>query len=126
MAFAPNPKPEPRKCVKGRKDRKEAAIKKAVRAACVERDGYCLVFSRLPVSIRVLLGPCSGVSEWAHVGDKRRCFTRGMPPEQRHTTAGSCILCEGHHKAYDAHQFDFEVDAGFGMDGMIGIRRRAA
>lgn len=125
MAFATNPKPEPRKRVKGRKDRREAAIKKSVRAQCVERDGYCLIASQLLRSLRDLLGPCGGQSEWAHVGRQRRCFTRGQAPEVRHTTAGSGMLCERHHDAYDAHAFDFETDEA-GMDGMIGIVRRAA
>lgn len=125
MAFATNPKPEPRKRVKGRKDRHEAAIKKAVRAECVKRDGDCLIASRLPRSLRDLLGPCGGSSEWAHVGRHRRCFTRGQAPEIRHTTAGSGMLCDTHHAAYDAHAFDFETYEQ-GMDGLIGIVRRPA
>ena len=119
------PKPTPRKRVKGRKERREAAVKTSVRAQTVERDGHCIIASRFPRGYVALLGVCQGPSQWAHVGRHRRCFTRGMTPEQRHTTAGSCQMCEKHHTAYDAHAFDF-VTGIQGMDGIIGIRRRAA
>jgi hypothetical protein len=125
MAHVTFPKPEPHKRVKARKDRHEAAVKKAVREKTVERDGYCLIASRLPVSLSALLGPCEGPSEWAHIGKQRRARTRGQAPEQRHTTAGSGQMCQKHHRAYDAHQFDFDTSEQ-GMDGMIGIVRRAA
>jgi hypothetical protein len=119
------PKPEPRKRTKARRDRQESKVKKTVRAQCVERDGDCLIFSRLPASLRVLLGPCEGQSEWAHIGRHRRFLTRKMEAERRHTTKGSGQLCQKHHQAYDAHLFDFETDEQ-GMDGMIGIVRRVA
>jgi hypothetical protein len=94
------PKPEPRKRVKARKDRAETTVKQRVRAACVARDGDC----RLQDA--VILGLCSGESEWAHMGQKRRARTRGMDPEVRHTTAESLMLCTFHHQAYDAGKFD--------------------
>jgi hypothetical protein len=37
------PKPEPRKRVKGRKQRLESRVIKAVRALCVTRDGDCRI-----------------------------------------------------------------------------------
>lgn len=111
---------------KRREKRLEAAVAKAVRAACVARDGYCLIATRLPRSMAVLLGRCEGPSEWAHVGEHRRCHTRGMEPEQRHTTAGSGMLCRGHHVAYDSHEFDFLMGV-LGMDGAgVAVIRRAA
>lgn len=111
---------------KRRSKRHEAKVAKAVRAACVARDGYCLIASRLPRSIAVLLGACEGPSEWAHVGEHRRCHTRGMEPEVRHTTAGSGMLCRGHHVAYDAHEFDFLEWSLDGMNGPFAVIRRAA
>lgn len=114
-----------RKREKARAKRQEAKHAKAVRAACVARDGYCLIASRLPRSIAVLLGPCEGPSEWMHVGEHRRCHTRGMEPEERHTTAGSGMGCKRHHDAYDAHEFDFLLGAD-GMDGAVSVIRRAA
>ena len=66
----------------------------AVRARTVDRDGYC--------RLRNLgLGPCSGPSEWAHYQGSRRFETRGLPPEERHTTAGTLQLCRSHHARYD-------------------------
>jgi hypothetical protein len=107
--------------------RQEAKVVKSVRAACVERDGYCLIASRVPFAVRVLLGACEGPSEWAHAEDKRRCFTRGQAPEVRHTSAGSCMLCHGHHVAYDAHEYDLDtLDAIRGLDGAFAVVRRAA
>lgn len=50
----------------------------------------------------------------------------GQVAEKRHTTAGSGQLCEKHHDDYDAHKFDITTDDGVGMDGAIGIVRRAA
>lgn len=120
------PKPEPRKRTKGRRERVEARVKKSVREQTVERDGYCLIATRLPRALAVLLGPCEGESEWAHVGRHRRCFTRGQQAEERHTTKGSGQLCRKHHRDYDAHKFDFTTTKRDGMDGTIGIVRRAA
>lgn len=111
---------------KARAKRQEAAHAKKVRAACVARDGYCLIASRLPQSVAVLLGACEGPSEWAHVGEHRRFNTRGMEPQERHTTAGSGMLCRGHHVAYDSHEFDFLMWSLSGMDGTFAVMRRAA
>jgi hypothetical protein len=65
------------------------------------------------------MSTCEGRSEWAHLGDQKRFKTRGKPPEERHTTAGSLMLCRFHHRAYDTgrlriigtdanHPLDFE------------------
>lgn len=69
---------------------------------------------------------CAGPSEWAHIGKHRRCHTRGMAPEARHTTQGSAMLCKRHHDAYDAHEFDIEPQTAAGMDGPFAVVRRAA
>ncbi len=89
------PKPEPRKRMKARAKRTEAAIIRAVRAACVARDGYCRASD---------LGGCYGPSEWAHAPWWTRAKTRGMKPELRHTTAGSMMLCQKHHADVDGHR----------------------
>lgn len=129
MAYQPpNPKPAKGslKRQKAKAARAESKVVKATRALTVLRDGYCLVASRLPASISVLLGPCAGPSEWAHIGRLRRCFTRGLPPEVRHTTVGSGQMCQRHHAMYDLHEFDITTDAHAGMDGAIAIVRRKA
>lgn len=105
------PKSEPRKRAKGRKDRAEAAVKKIVRDAVTERDGYCR-----------LAGPtCEGPSEWAHLADHRRSKTRGLPPEIRHTTAGTVKLCRKHHQQLDAHAFTFLAFTAQGADGTMTV-----
>lgn len=116
--MAPIPKPKPHRLVKAARKRHETAVKKSVRAQVVERDGYCVVAG----SRR--LWPCEGVSEWAHIEHSRRCFTRGMPAEQRHTTQGSAMMCHKHHTAYDAHAFDLVLDTDTGMDGPFTVRHR--
>ena len=113
----PIPKPEPLKRVKARRKRQEAAVKKSVRQQVDARDGYCVIQTHGFSSV----GPCEGVSEWAHIGTSRRCFTRGMAAVVRHTTKGSAKLCHKHHTAYDAHQFEFALLEDTGMDGEYGV-----
>lgn len=110
------PKPEPRKRVKGRKDRAEAKVKKSVRAQCVDRDGYCRLNH---YSVPFSFGMCKGASQWAHLGDKKRFKTRGQSPEQRHSTWGSLMLCDGHHDAYDLAKMRIRILTPFGADGPL-------
>lgn len=130
MPALPKPQRGSAKREKARAKRQEAKHAKGVRAQCVARDGYCLILTRWifvngkiqPPVVFAGVGPCLGPSEWAHVGEHRRCHTRGMAPEQRHTTAGSAMMCKRHHDAYDAHEFDLEpVDAVLGMDGNFRV-----
>jgi len=107
------PKPETRKRIKRRKRRAEDKQKRIVRAQCVKRDGFCRLTG---------CGPCSGVSEWCHMGDKKRARTRGMAPEERHTTAGSFMGCTGHHRAYDAGEIDMDPITTDGADGPLFVR----
>ena len=80
-----------RKTVKSKRQRDEAKVKKAVRAECVTRDGYCFAGN--------LGAPdCKGPSEWAHFAGHRRSQTRGMAPERRHSTHFSGMLCRKHHR----------------------------
>lgn len=108
------------KAVKARKGRTEAKVKKDVREQCVERDGFCRVFSfREDVYQRV--GSCEGLSQHAHLGKARRCHTRGMDPEARHSTTTSAMLCDRHHDAYDEHKFDLEPVTDKGADGPMRL-----
>ena len=116
-------KPEPRKRVKGRRKRQETTVVKSVRAQCVDRDGHCLIWSRAIAGW--MFERCHGPSEWAHIGQHRRSHTRGMAPHRRHTTAGSGMLCQRHHQAYDAHAFDLvPSDAALGMNGNFQVVTR--
>ena len=111
----PCPKPEPRKTAKARETREARKVVTAVRARCVERDGACRV-KGWP------FGECVGPSEWAHLEQYRRFKTRGQRPEQRHTTAGSVILCRYHHHLYDAHQLEIHPLTTLGADGTLRLR----
>lgn len=109
------PKPERARTVKGRKKRAEAAQIRRVRAKCVERDGLCRLMG---------VGPCFGVSEWAHLRPKTRAHTRGLPPEERHQTAYSAQMCTAHHYAYDAGDIKLEPLTDKGADGPMSVKVR--
>jgi len=104
------PKGRTRRQLKSRRDRLEAKVQRAVRAACVERDGYCRM------DRHDAAGHCDGITEWAHLGKWKRCFTRGLSPEHRHHTEGSLMLCQKHHRMYDRHRLTIE----YGQDGANG------
>jgi hypothetical protein len=112
-----------RKRVKARRQRQAAKVAKSVREDCVERDGFCLIWRRATSSdwARLANPICDGPSEWAHIGQHRRCHTQGQAPEQRHTTKGSGMLCQRHHVAYDAHAFDIEPLTDAGMNGAFKV-----
>jgi hypothetical protein len=110
------PKGPTRKTLKGRKLRAEALIKRLTRALCVARDGICRA-RRL--SAGTLVGPCAGQSQWAHYGAHKRARTRGMAPLQRHTTAGSLMLCARHHRQYDAGTMKITALTDRGCDGPL-------
>jgi len=86
-----NRKPGVTARVRAAKARKDAAYAKKIRQLVAERDGYCRLHGIY----------CQGPSEWAHLGEKKRFNTRGLPPNERHTTAGSLMLCARHHDWYD-------------------------
>lgn len=90
---------KPKTCVaraRRAKAQKDAKYAKSIRDRVAERDGYCAL-----VDMQDVYGPCSGRTEWAHFGEKKRFKTRGLPPEERHTEAGSFMACHGHHGRYD-------------------------
>jgi hypothetical protein len=97
---------------KRRRDRLEAAVIEEVRAQCVARDGFCRWTG-------AGLGACAGPSEWAHFNEKKRFKTRGMDPRERHTTAGSLMMCRRHHRLYDAGRMQVEPLTERGADGRL-------
>lgn len=116
----PIPKPEPRRRIKDRAKRQEAKVIAKVRAEVSVRDGSCRLMhsnAALRAKIIELFGPCEGVPEWAHLNEHRRSATRGMEPEERHTTAGSAMLCTRHHAMEEAHRIRFEYLTDLGADG---------
>lgn len=108
------PKPEPRKRAKGRKKRTEAQVVQEVRAKTGDRDGDC----RLAVEGQPF-GDCYGESEWAHLPGHRRSETRGMDPEVRHTTGGSCRFCTKHHQLEESSQIEVEYLTPRKADGPL-------
>jgi len=112
------PKGRTRKQVKAKRDRLEAKVKRAVRAACVERDGYCRM------AWHDVAGSCDGISEWAHLGEWKRCWTRGMPADDRHHTKGSFMLCRKHHREYDSGKI-FIIYGNHGANGQLLVTRPA-
>ena len=125
------PKPEPRTRTKGRKTRQEQAVKTSVRAQCVVRDGVCRAhwFERdlhgdTLDALCFLDFSCDGPSEWAHLRGHRRSTTRGQPPERRHTTQHSVMLCRHHHRMEEAGQLIITAHTRYGCDGPLRFRRR--
>lgn len=133
------PKPEKRKRLKARKKRAETTVKKNVRMLCVEREGFCALNSAAmrwrngPKAFTGLkdvvlippndVGACHGQSEWAHMHAKRRSKTLGLPPEKRHDTAHSLMLCHKHHEDYDAKRLVITALTRKGADGPLKFRR---
>lgn len=129
----------PCRILKARKDRKEAAVKKYVRAQCAERDGDCRIcdwennpgdihegdegHDSLPYPDDFSVNP----SEWAHLNEGTRAKTRGMAPERRHTTVRSLMLCRFHHDRLDGRQrprIVIDPMTEHGADGSLEIRTR--
>lgn len=110
-------KPETRKRQKGRKDRHESEVKKAVRANVAARDGYCRIQ-------RMFSSPCFGPSEWAHLPAYRRSATKGRAAEERHTTGGTIMLCRHHHDMLDGRirpKLNVEMLTAREADGLLGF-----
>jgi len=101
---------------KAQRARAARAVVRAVRAACVERDGYCR-FGLLAMRNDWNWMHCDGLSEWAHFGPYKRFRTRGQAPARRHITSGSLMLCRYHHAMYDAGLLLIEA----GPDGCDGV-----
>lgn len=108
----PFPKPAHRAMARRRDVRKARAIAAEIRAAVASRDGFC----RLSAAG---LGFCRGRNTWAHLGDTRRFKTRGRSARERHTTAGTVMLCLGHHQALDSHAIRVELLTAKGANGPL-------
>jgi hypothetical protein len=112
------PKPRPKKDEKKEKRAHAKKVVNEVRAAVKERDKRLSSNGcRFPEAAKEWW-PCFARLEWAHLRSRRRSKTGGQPPEVRHTTAGSCGLCYGHHVPYDAGKYEIRpVDPVLGADG---------
>jgi hypothetical protein len=45
----------------------------------------------------------------------------GRPPEERHATAWTVMMCRRHHAAYDAHKFSLEPLTSLGADEALRL-----
>lgn len=116
----PCPKPEPRSKERARARRHEAEVIKRVRAEVADRDGYCRAAAHG-------ITACAGVSEWAHMTEKRRARTMGQPPEVRHTPEHSLMLCERHHDDYDESRIVIvPLNPEMGAQGFLAFGYRAS
>ena len=120
------PKGETRKRTKAREKRAERAVVQTIRPQVEQRDGYCRLYwldSTLRRRVTVFFGACHGRSEWAHFDEKKRFKTRGMDPVDRHTTAGSLMLCVYHHDQYDEGRLHIGAKTERGCDGNLVFER---
>lgn len=129
MPFHPQPKPETRERVKGRKARQESKVKRYVRSMCVDRDGACRLGARFEAddwNAYANVSACDGRSEWAHLRGHRRSQTRGQDPNRRHNTMHSLMLCKKHHDMEEAGKMRVRYWTDEGCDGplMFYIRPR--
>ena len=116
----PLPKGKTRKQLKAKRDRHEANVIRAVRAAVAERDVDCRIWWS-----RADMDGCEGELEWCHLGEWKRYATRKMAPEKRHHTRGSFMACTKHHRMYDAGELVIEYGPD-GADGPLKVYRKAA
>ncbi len=105
-------KPGPTAKYRAKRKRADDQWRLMIRARCVVRDGYCK-FSGF--------GGCEGKSEHAHLEEKRRAYTRGMEPEERHTMQGSMMLCAKHHQLYDARKIQIATFQDLGANGPMRV-----
>ncbi len=100
---------------RAKRKRADDAHRLGIRAACVLRDGYCKF---------VILGGCKGLSQHAHLGEKKRARTRGMQPEERHTLEGSVMACAFHHREEEAGRLTLSMFPDLGAQGPMVVRWR--
>jgi hypothetical protein len=102
--------------LKGSFDYRERQIIKANRAYCERRDGDCRIGYWGEIAI-ALFGECMSTSEWNHF--RRRSKSRGEPPEERHSTEVTGMLCGRHHDMVDEHEIDFVYLTSKRADGLM-------
>lgn len=101
--------------LKRRKVRAEKPVVQRVRAECVERDGDCLVLTRIGI-----VDECEGESQWAHFSGHRRSQTRKMAPEKRHDSRWTGMLCTFHHGQEESGEMEIVYRTSEYANGPIG------
>jgi hypothetical protein len=115
-----HPKGQTRADKKGKLDYRERQIIDRNRAKCVRRDGDtgCRI-GHWGDSAEALFGECYGKSEWNHFD--KRSLTMNEPPEDRHSSAITGMLCGTHHDLVDDHKIKFEYLTEDGADGVMAF-----
>lgn len=99
------------------KARKDAAYAKTIRDQVQERDELCRACVEY---VEYWTYRIAGLRlEWCHMEGHRRFETRGLPPEQRHSTTWTLMLCAKHHADYDARRLHITGNA----DGPLEFTR---
>lgn len=107
-------KPGPTARRRASKRRRDLAAQRAVVDQLKARDGVCRLFGLFSV------GQCYGFTSPHHLGAKKRAFTRGMAPDERHSPAWECLLCERHHEMVERHLLELDyVDTVAGANGKL-------
>jgi hypothetical protein len=118
--------PGPTARARAAKRRKDRAVADQIYRIVSLRDGSCRLTSLFSGAIN-WVGPCEGRAEWAHLHSHRRSKTRGQPPDERHTEAGSVMLCTKHHRDYDAKKFQLlPVVPSIGAKGLLWVAKPRA
>jgi hypothetical protein len=110
------PKGQTRAEKKGKLDYRERQIIDRNRAKCVRRDGAlgCRIGYWQKTEI---FGDCYGGSEWNHFD--KRSLTMNEPPEERHSSRITGMLCGTHHTLVDDHEIKFEYLTDAGADDVM-------
>lgn len=117
------PKGQTRAEKKGSEDYRERQIIQRNRAHCVRRDGEtgCRI-GHWGDSAVALFGECFGKSEWNHFD--KRSLTMNEPPEERHATWRTGMLCGTHHDLVDDHKILFRYLTPDGADGLMAFWKK--
>ena len=103
---------------KGSLGYRERQIIQRNRAHCERRDGDCRIGYWGDTAV-ALFGECFGTPEWNHF--RRRSKSRGEPPEERHSTEVTGMLCGRHHDMVDEHEIDFDYLTEKRADGLMAF-----
>lgn len=128
----PKKAPGPTAKARAKRRRAEDKVEKAVRAACVVRDGDCRIchwerniedWHEAGVPYPDGVDWERGESQWSHLESRAR--TRNMRPDLRHNTKTSVMLCKFHHDRLDGRarpRIRVELQTGEGADGPLTWR----
>jgi hypothetical protein len=118
------PKPEPLARTRRRKVRIDNTAQRMVRRAVFAREqDKCAVVSRLSkdemLAVFKAFGICHGPLQLMHAAGHRRSQTRGLPPEERHSTETCLAGCAHHHDCEERRGLRFVAQTDQGYNGPL-------